>query len=79
MMLGNSLVEAGRPQEALAAYEQVLVLNPEYEQNAWYHTWVGRAYREDGDPQRAIQSYERALVLEETNAEAIKWLDRLRP
>ena len=79
MMLGNSLVEAGRPQEALAVYEQVLVLNPEYEQNAWYHTWVGRAYREDGDPQRAIQAYERALALEETNAEAIKWLEGLRP
>lgn len=79
MLLGNSLVEAGRPREALAAYEQVLALNPDYEQNAWYHTWVGRAYRADGDPDRAIQAYERALALEENNAEAIKWLERLRP
>jgi tetratricopeptide (TPR) repeat protein len=79
MMLGNSLLEAGRPREALAAYEQVLVLKPKYEQNAWYHTWVGRAYRQDGDLERAIQSYERALALDEDNVQAIKWLERLRP
>jgi tetratricopeptide (TPR) repeat protein len=79
MLLGNSLVEAGKPGEALAVYEQVLVLNPEYEQNAWYHIWVGRAYGQDGDTERAIQSYERALALDEDNVQAIKWLEKLRP
>jgi tetratricopeptide (TPR) repeat protein len=58
--LGAALIQAGRYEEAAAALQSALALNPEYVR-AWVN--LGKAEREVGELARARVSLERALAL----------------
>jgi tetratricopeptide (TPR) repeat protein len=56
--LANAYLETGRVDEAIAEYERILRLNPNYPL-AHYH--LARSYERKGLPERARTSYERFL------------------
>jgi tetratricopeptide (TPR) repeat protein/DNA-binding winged helix-turn-helix (wHTH) protein len=57
--LANALLELGRADEAIAEYERILKINPNYPL-AHYH--LGQAYERLGDSSRARAAYERFLA-----------------
>ncbi len=65
--LGDALSEAGRPQEALAAYEEGIRLMPAYV-DAW--NGVGAAYGRLGQHERAIAPLEQAVRMKPDYGEA---------
>ena len=56
--LGNALLEIGRLDEAVAEYERILQLNPNYPLAAFY---LAQAYERKGQTNEARASYERFL------------------
>jgi tetratricopeptide (TPR) repeat protein len=58
--LANAYLELGRLDEAIAEYERILRLNPNYPL-AQYH--LGRAYERKGQHERARAAYERFLQI----------------
>lgn len=65
--LGYALVEAGRPQEAIAPLKRALELAPGY---ADVHTTLGNALSQLGRSDEALQHYEQAARIEPDNAAA---------
>jgi tetratricopeptide (TPR) repeat protein len=65
--LGCVLDNAGRPSEAVAAYEQALQLRPDY---AEAHFNLGIALRRIGDMPGAVEHWQQAVQLEPDYAEA---------
>jgi len=65
MFLGNALVEAGRPQEALAAYAAALALRPAHAPTLYN---LGNALLGTDDPAAAEARFREALALAPTHA-----------
>ena len=62
--LGHELLEAGRPEDALAAYQLNARRHPDH-WRPWFS--LGRAYRQLGQTEPAIRNYERALEVDPYN------------
>lgn len=56
--LANAYLQVGRVDEALAEYERILKINPNY---PLAHFYLGQAYARKGEPLRARSAYERFL------------------
>ena len=68
LLRGNVLVEAGRHEEALAAYDRAVVLQPSFAKG---HYNRGVALHELSRYQETVAAYDRALALEPDYAEAL--------
>jgi tetratricopeptide (TPR) repeat protein len=66
-ILGNVYEDEDRDQEAQAAYDKALALNP---RQADAVNGLGVLHRKRGDDDKAMESYERALRIEPANAQA---------
>lgn len=71
----ETLVNAGRPAEAIAAWQQALRWAPH---EAWLHEQLGQLYLEEGQEEPAIASLERALQIDPTDRQVRESLRRLR-
>ena len=59
-ILGNAYSEQGQPDDAIACYEEAILLNPRL---AMAHNNLGATYSEQGQPDDAIACYEEAIRL----------------
>jgi tetratricopeptide (TPR) repeat protein len=60
MLLGSQYLLLDRPQEAIAAYEEAMALEPRPE----FYLNLGRALRRAGDEEAAEEAFETAVVLD---------------
>ena len=58
-------VQPGRYDEAIAAYQQAIALDPKY---AYPHNGLGNVYRETGPLREAIAAYQQAIALDPKDA-----------
>jgi tetratricopeptide (TPR) repeat protein len=66
--LGDACYDAGKPDQAIEAYQQSLKLSPE---NADVMTDLGSMYRMKGQPEQAVQMYEQALAVHPGHRNAV--------
>lgn len=58
VQLGNLHFDAGRPEEAIDAYEKALAIEPD---NAMVLTDLGIMYRRSGNPEEAVRRFDQAI------------------
>lgn len=63
----STLLDSGRPDEAIAIYRALLAKAPAL---TMLHLAIGRAYRSKKEPQRAVEAYRTLLQAEPANARA---------
>lgn len=61
IQLGHQYFDANRPDEAIAAYEKALAIQPD-NANVW--TDLGVMYRRNDQPQKAIDAFDRAMNID---------------
>ncbi|MBU1273953.1 MAG: tetratricopeptide repeat protein [Proteobacteria bacterium] len=72
--LGDCLLGAGRPKEAIRAYGQAVALSPNLPE---YHVYLGLAYAKDKQYEAAVQEIQRALDLNPHDKKAKAALNKL--
>ncbi len=58
--MGVALTDQGKPEEAIAAYNKALLIEPDY---AEAHNNMGNALRDQGKLEEAVDSYEHAIKI----------------
>lgn len=61
IQLGHQYFDANLPDDAIAAYEKALAIQPG-NANVW--TDLGVMYRRDGKPQKAIEAFDQAIAID---------------